>query len=52
MPTPPGKYKMATKPADPTHKREIGRALLIVFLALVVIGLVIFLAFEAIVVGG
>ena len=43
---------MSTKSPDLSHKRDIGRALLIVFLSLAVIGLVIFLAFEAFVAGG
>ncbi|MFH2105365.1 MAG: hypothetical protein ABII72_03975 [Parcubacteria group bacterium] len=52
MSTPSGKYKMATKPPDLSHKRAIGRALLIVFTTLAILGLVAFLAFEALVAGG
>jgi len=43
---------MATKSPDLSHKRDIGRALLIVFLTLAVLGLIVFLAFEALVAGG
>ena len=52
MPFPPPKYRIATKKPDLSHKRDIGRALLLVFVTLIIIGLVIFLALNAFVAEG
>lgn len=43
---------MATEKPDLSHKRNIGRALLLVFITLAVVGIVIFLALNAFIARG